>query len=68
MSISLPFIFLTHQTESDQLINRIISNSQYFYDKESSLLIIRNKNEIYFIFENDIRKSKKCNIKSKMYK
>ena len=22
----------------------------------------------YFIFENDIRKSKKCNIKSKMYK
>jgi hypothetical protein len=62
-----PFLSIQKHDEINQLWEVIGKGCQVFYDKGGNLLILRKGNEIYFLRPNEIKKSQKCQLKSKMY-
>ena len=61
-----PFLSIQRHDEIIQLWEAIGKDCQIFYDKGSSLLILRKNTDIFFLRPNEIKKSQKCQLKSKM--
>lgn len=62
-----PFLSVVNFNEIVDLWHNLGKDCQIFYDKGSTLLILRKSNEIYFLRPNEIKKSQKYQLKSKMY-
>lgn len=66
MNENQPFLCVNEYQEINDLWHGLGVESQIFYDKASPLLILRNKSDIFFLRPNEIKKSQKFQLKTKM--
>lgn len=62
-----PFLAVHKYDEIINLWQTIGKGCQVFYDKGASILILKKNADIYFLRPNEIRKSQKFQLKTKMY-